>query len=97
MALSGQAKTDYQRMYMHLKRSGAPKPAEPAMCSFCGEAGNSDRLLVGDQNCFICEQCITLAVARIAEVRRRRKAEAEAGDDTNRSNRCELMDILDGD
>ena len=70
MALSGQAKTDYQRMYMQLKRNGAPNAAKPATCSFCGEAGSSDRLLVGDLNCFICEECITLAVARIAEARR---------------------------
>ena len=78
MALNGQAKTDYQRMYMQLKRNGALKSAKPVTCSFCGEAGSADRLLVGDRTAAICEECITLAVARIAEVRRRRKAEAEA-------------------
>ena len=71
MALSGRAKTDYQRMYMQLKRNGAAKSAKPATCSFCGEAGSSDRLLVGDGACTICEHFITLAVARIAEARRR--------------------------
>jgi ribosomal protein L37AE/L43A len=70
MALSGRAKTDYQRMYMQLKRNGEAKPAKPVTCSFCGEASSSDRLLVGDQTCAICEHCITLAVARIAEARR---------------------------
>jgi len=35
------------------------------------EAGSQYRLLVGDQDCIICEVCITLAVARIAEARGR--------------------------
>jgi hypothetical protein len=39
-------------------------------CSFCGESGSADRLLVGDRTAAICEECITLAVARIAEARR---------------------------
>ena len=42
-----------------------------ASCSFCGEPGSRDRLLVGDQDAIICEDCITLAVARIAEARGR--------------------------
>jgi ClpX C4-type zinc finger len=68
MALTGQAKVDYQREFMRRKRNGsAAKPR----CSFCREPGNADRLLVGDQDCVICEQCITLAVARVAEARGR--------------------------
>jgi hypothetical protein len=31
--------------------------------------GSPDRLLVGDEDIIICEACITLAVARIAEAR----------------------------
>jgi hypothetical protein len=38
-------------------------------CSFCGEPGSTDRLLVGDDE--DCTICITLAVARIAEARGR--------------------------
>ena len=68
MALSGTAKAEYQREYMRRKRNGSQ--AKPT-CSFCGEAGSQDRLLVGDQDCIICEDCITLAVARIAEARGR--------------------------
>ena len=34
-------------------------------------AGSVDRLLVGNGDTIICEQCITLAVARIAEARGR--------------------------
>jgi hypothetical protein len=41
------------------------------MCSFCDEPGSPDRLLVGDQGIIICEACITLAVARIAEAQGR--------------------------
>jgi hypothetical protein len=67
MALSGQAKAEYQREYMRRRRAEAPRPS----CSFCGEAGSSERLLVGDQDCVICEECIALATARIAEVRGR--------------------------
>jgi hypothetical protein len=78
MALNGQAKTDYMRMYMALRRGGSPKAAEPVTCSFCGEAGSSDRLLVGDRTAAICEQCITLAVARISEARRLRHGPATA-------------------
>jgi ClpX C4-type zinc finger len=71
MALVGRAKAEYQREYMRHKRSGSQsKPSAPT-CSFCGEAGSQDRLLVGDQDCIICEHCITLAVARIAEARGR--------------------------
>jgi len=70
MALSGQAKTDYQRMYVQLRRNGSAKAAKPVTCSFCGEAGTADRLLVGDRTAAICEECITLAVARIADARR---------------------------
>jgi membrane glycosyltransferase len=70
MALSGTAKAEYQRDYMRRKRNGSQ--AKPGVsCSFCGEAGSQDRLLVGDQDCIICEDCITLAVARIAEARGR--------------------------
>jgi hypothetical protein len=64
MALSGQAKADYLREYMRRKRS-------VLTCSFYGEAGSDDRLLVGDEDAIICEDCITLAVARIAEARGR--------------------------
>jgi hypothetical protein len=67
MALSGQAKAEYQREYMRRRRGEAPQPS----CSFCGEPGSSERLLVGDQDCVICEECIALATARIAEVRGR--------------------------
>jgi hypothetical protein len=68
MALSGQAKVDYQREFMRRKRNGsAAKPR----CSFCDEPGSAERLLVGDQDHIICEDCITLAVARIAEARGR--------------------------
>ena len=69
MALAGQAKTDYQRMYMQLKRNGALNSPKPASCSFCGEAGHSDRLLVGDRTCAICEHCVAEATIRIAEAR----------------------------
>jgi len=67
MALTGQAKADYMRQY---HRRAAAKPNVPT-CSFCGEPGSSDRLLVGGEDCTICEECITLAVARIAEARGR--------------------------
>lgn len=67
MVLSGQAKGEYQRDYMRRKRDAA-KPSVPT-CSFCGEAGSSDRLLMGDADAIICEACITLAVARIAHAR----------------------------
>jgi ClpX C4-type zinc finger len=67
MPLTGQAKSNYMREYHRRRNAGAAKPS-PA-CSFCGEAGSSDRLLVGDQDCIICEDCITLALARIAEAR----------------------------
>jgi dissimilatory sulfite reductase (desulfoviridin) alpha/beta subunit len=69
MALVGRAKGEYQREYMRRKRNAA-KPCV-ATCSFCGEAGHSGRLLVDDEYCVICEECITLAVARIAEARGR--------------------------
>jgi hypothetical protein len=72
MALAGQAKADYQREYMRRKRTGSAKTAKPPTCSFCGEAGNSERLLVGDADCCICESCVALAVARIAEARQAR-------------------------
>ena len=67
MALAGRAKADYQREYMRRRRNG---PAKPATCSFCDEPGSTDRLLVGDADTIICEACVTLAVARIAEARR---------------------------
>jgi hypothetical protein len=35
------------------------------------EPGTSDRLLVGDRDCIICEDCIALAIAGIAEARGR--------------------------
>jgi len=64
MPLTGQAKAIYMREYRR-----RPKP-RVATCSFCGEAESTDRLLVGDnEDCTICEECITLAVARIAEAR----------------------------
>jgi hypothetical protein len=49
MALAGKAKGEYQRDYMRRRRNAA-KPCV-ATCSFCGEAGSSDRLLVGDEDC----------------------------------------------
>jgi hypothetical protein len=65
MPLAGQAKAEYMREY----RRRATKPSAPS-CSFCDEPGSSERLLVGDRGgCLICEACITLAVARIAEAR----------------------------
>jgi hypothetical protein len=66
MALTGQAKAEYQRTYMRRRRSA--EVAQPS-CSFCGEPGSSERLLVGDQDCTICEECIALATVRIAEAR----------------------------
>jgi hypothetical protein len=69
MPLTGQAKVDYQRHYMRRKRNGSQ--AKPSVCSFCDETGSNDRLLVGDGCAIICEACITLAVARIAEARGR--------------------------
>jgi hypothetical protein len=70
MALTGRAKNEYQRDYMRRKRNGGVAKPSVVTCSFCGEPGSSDRLLVGDQeDCIICEECITLAVARIAEAR----------------------------
>jgi hypothetical protein len=71
MPLTGAAKAAYQRSYMRRRRA---KPSV-VTCSFCGEAGSVDRLLVGDQDCIICEECITLAVARIAEARGRHTPE----------------------
>jgi hypothetical protein len=71
MALNGQAKAEYQREYMRRKRNGSQaKPSVPR-CSFCDQPGSPDRLLVGDEAAIICEDCITLAVARIAEARGR--------------------------
>jgi hypothetical protein len=64
MPLSGQAKTDYQRDYMRRKRN-------VRTCSFCDEPRSDDRLLVGDDACCICEQCIVLAATRIREARSR--------------------------
>jgi hypothetical protein len=71
MALAGKAKTEYMREYMRRKRNGSQGKPNVLTCSFCGEAGSQDRLLVGDQDCIICEDCVTLAVARIAEARGR--------------------------
>ena len=66
MPLTGAAKAQYMREY-HRRRnagtSGVPR------CGFCDEPGSHDRLLVGDQDAIICEECITLAVARVAEAR----------------------------
>jgi hypothetical protein len=74
MALSGPAKSEYQREYMRRKRNGSQAKPSVVTCSFCDEPGSSDRLLVGDdENCTICEECITLAVARIAEARGNRR------------------------
>jgi hypothetical protein len=65
MASSGQAKAEYQREYMSRRRRAE---ASPPSC----RPGTSERLLVGDRdNCVICEGCIALATARIAEARRR--------------------------
>jgi hypothetical protein len=47
------------------------KQAKPSVCSFCDEPGSNERLLVGDGCAIICEACITMAVARIAEARGR--------------------------
>ena len=71
MALTGQAKAEYQRQYMRRIRNGSAKATKRPTCSFCAEAGSLERLLVGDQTCAICEECVTLAVARIAEARGR--------------------------
>jgi hypothetical protein len=68
MPLTGQAKAEYMRDY-HRRRNAA-KPSI-VTCNFWAEAGSDDRLLVGDQDAIICEDCITLAVARIAEARGR--------------------------
>ena len=68
MALSGQAKAEYQRTYMRRRRCAE---ASQPRCDFCGEPGSAERLLVGDRDCVICEDCITLAAARIAEARGR--------------------------
>jgi hypothetical protein len=70
MPLTGQAKSDYMREYHRRRNAGQAKPSV-ASCDFCGKAGSPDRLLVGDQDAIICEDCITLAVARIAEARGR--------------------------
>jgi hypothetical protein len=68
MALAGRAKVIYQREYMRRKRNAV---AVQPCCSFCGETGSTDRLLVGDEECVICEECIALAGVRIAEARGR--------------------------
>jgi ClpX C4-type zinc finger len=70
MALSGAAKAEYQRDYMRRKRNAGQAKPSAATCSFCGEPGSPDRLLVADQDAIICEDCITLA-SRIAEARGR--------------------------
>ena len=67
MALTGAAKAAYQREY-HARRQSKTRVVT---CSFCDEPGSADRLLVGDGDAIICEDCITLAVARIAEARSR--------------------------
>jgi len=47
MALSGQAKAEYQREYMRRKRNAVTaKPSVVACCDFCGEDGSHERLLV---------------------------------------------------
>jgi hypothetical protein len=74
MALTGQAKAEYMRDYHRRKRSGSQARPRVVTCSFCDEPGSPDRLLVGDEDCTICEACITLAVARIAEARGRGNA-----------------------
>ena len=71
MALAGKAKAEYMRDHMRRKRNGSQAKPSVVTCNFCGEAGSDDRLLVGDEDCIICEECITLAVARIAEARGR--------------------------
>jgi hypothetical protein len=69
MALAGQAKAEYMREYHRRRKAGAAK-VHAATRSFCDEPGGPDRLLVGDvQDATICEACIGLAVARIAEAR----------------------------
>jgi hypothetical protein len=70
MALTGAAKLQYQREYMRRRRNARSAGVDPC-CSFCDEPGSGDRLLVGDQDAIICEDCITLAVARVAEARGR--------------------------
>jgi len=62
MALSGQAKSEYQREYMRRKRNGAQAKPSVVTCSFCDEPGSADRLLVGDDSTLICEACVSLAV-----------------------------------
>ena len=69
MALSGQAKSEYQREYMRRKRNGAQAKPSVVTCSFCDEPGSADRLLVGDDSTIICKACVSLAVASIPEAR----------------------------
>jgi hypothetical protein len=73
MALSGQAKAEYQREYMRRKRNAATAKPSVTECSFCNEAGGVDRLLVSDHDgaVFICEACIAMAVDSIAGARGR--------------------------
>ena len=73
MALSGAAKIQYQRDYMRRRRNGTARPGAVACCDFCGEDQSSDRILISDYDgaVMICETCINLAVARIAEARGR--------------------------
>jgi hypothetical protein len=45
-------------------------PGRQSLCAaFAGKEWSSDRLLVGDEDAIICQQCATLAVAVIAKVR----------------------------
>jgi hypothetical protein len=49
-----------------LVETGLAKPQSRTMtCSFCGEEANSDRILVGDRCCAICERCATAAVTTL--------------------------------
>jgi hypothetical protein len=67
LALTGEAKTRYMRDYMRRRRS----PRVQA-CDFCGEDAAPDRMLIHDcdSTVFICEHCIALAAATVAERRR---------------------------
>jgi hypothetical protein len=71
MALTGEAKGEYQRDYMRRRCNATAAKPRVTVGSFCDEPGSPDRLLVGDADCAICEECIGPAVTRIAAARGR--------------------------
>jgi hypothetical protein len=74
MPLKGEAKTEYQRNYMRLKRAGLPtatprppkpkpdKPIRERHCSFCYKLFDR-RALFRDFEGAICEKCVRQAVS----------------------------------